>query len=669
VIQVFLRPLAALLLLAPLTLPAQAPSTPAGVDIGPFIRRHSFETMTISPTGEYIAATIPLEDRTGLVVMRRDDKTITARFTLGKDTHFQDLYWVNDERLLASVAEAFGSRDQPVPTGELFGVDANGRNQRMLVGSRAEINTEASRLTTANADSVAAFLVDDLPAEENHVLISVTPFIPDAYTRLERMDVRNGKRTPVTRVSAKQADFFTDNAQRVRLAEGRDANNMSQLFHRADDEAEWTLINDENKSRRVEWPMGFSADNRIAYLRTEHDAGPDSVVAYDTVTGERTQLLRHAFADPYRTLWNFGSGWTPVGVQYAVGPQTESAYLQPDAADALVHRMLEKAFPGQTIAITSTTLDGKMALVRIGNFASAGEFFFFDIANRKADHLASAAEWFDPATMGEVRAISLPSRDGLTLRGKLTLPPGSSGRGLPMIVLPHGGPFGVFDDFAFDAESQMLARAGYAVLQVNFRGSGGYGRAFQHAGARQWGGAMQDDVTDATKWAIAEGIADSRRVCIYGASYGAYAALMGVAREPDLYRCAVGYVGVYDLPAMVRDDSSDSASGSVFASQWVGQGSELEAVSPNNLADRIKVPVFLAAGGEDRIAPVAHTRTMERALTGAGVPVETLYYRNESHGFYTEEHQREYYGKLLDFFARHLGGARAAPVAAAAGDD
>ena len=207
----------------------------------------------------------------------------------------------------------------------------------------------------------------------------------------------------------------------------------------------------------------------------------------------------------------------------------------------------------------------------------------------------------------------------------------------------------------------MLAAHGYAVLQVNFRGSGNHGYAFHNAGRRQWGGKMQDDITDATKWVIQQGIADSSRICIYGASYGGYASLMGVAKEPDLYRCAAGYVGVYDLPTLHTNDiTRDSKLGRNYVLEWIGPKEELAAVSPNRMASRIKVPVFLAAGGEDRQAPIQHTEMMEKALRAANVPVEALYYPTEGHGFYKTENEREYYGKLLTFFQRHLGGR--APV-------
>jgi dipeptidyl aminopeptidase/acylaminoacyl peptidase len=177
---------------------------------------------------------------------------------------------------------------------------------------------------------------------------------------------------------------------------------------------------------------------------------------------------------------------------------------------------------------------------------------------------------------------------------------------------------------------------------------------------------MQDDVTDATRWAISQGHADPARVCIYGASYGAYAAMMGAAREPGMYRCAAGYVGVYDLPMMhTTGDIQRSGSGSTYLKEWLGSPKDVAEVSPVNLADRIKVPVFLAAGGEDERAPIQHTKRMEAALQKAGVPVESLYYSSEGHGFYTDPHRREYYGKLLAFLSRSLGGRTASAAAAA----
>ena len=261
--------------------------------------------------------------------------------------------------------------------------------------------------------------------------------------------------------------------------------------------------------------------------------------------------------------------------------------------------------------------------------------------------------------MARVKPVELKARDGLAMRGYLTLPPGKDERNLPLIIYPHGGPFGIYDTWGFDTDPQILAAAGYAVLQVNYRGSGNYGRSFHQSGAQQWGLTMQDDLTDATRWAIEQGIADPNRICIYGASYGAYAALMGVAKEPDLYKCAVGYIGVYDLVKLSAQDSRVSKRMNTWTSEWMGTGEKLGPVSPNRIANRIKVPVFLAAGGEDETAPIDQSESMEAALRKVGVPVETLYYRTEGHGFYDVEHREEYYRRLLAFLSRSLGGSTA----------
>lgn len=204
----------------------------------------------------------------------------------------------------------------------------------------------------------------------------------------------------------------------------------------------------------------------------------------------------------------------------------------------------------------------------------------------------------------------------------------------------------------------MLAARGYAVLQVNFRGSDGYGGAFEAAGYREWGGAMQDDITDATGWAIEQGIADPKRICLYGASFGGYAALMGVAREPSLYACAAGNVGVYDLDMMYgRGDIQARRWGENYLKLVIGE-EDLDARSPARLAANIRVPVFLAAGELDERTPPEQTKAMERALQAAGVPVEAHYYDNEGHGYYLLSNRLDYYTKLLTFLDRHLGAAR-----------
>ena len=637
--------------IAGLALAALAFPAVAQVDLTPYLKEDVYGDIKISPTGEYYAVTVPTADRTVLAVIRRSDKKFTARVGGPKQSDIADFHWVNDQRVLVSMAQRLSTLESPVATGELHAVNADGTVARTLMG---HFEPDAYKFTD---DFYAGFLEDELPSDDDNVLISVQAFSANPVTSIDRMHVLTGRRVTVATAPVRRARFTTDGHGEVRFARGSGNDNVGKLYYRDARGSAWKLINDEADTYRLEIPLGFAPDDRTAYLQVEQSTGPDAIVALDTATGQRTDVLRDDTVDPHSVIRDVAG--RPVGVTY-MKDRLVSRYFDETAPPARTQRMLEKAFPDQSVRMVSSTRDGRLSLLLVSSDRSPGDFYLFDHGTREASLVFSRADWFDPARSAPVRSIALTARDGLPLHGYLTTPPGSNGKGLPMVVLPHGGPFGVYDEWAFDRHTQMLAAAGYAVLQVNYRGSGNYGRAFLHAGAREWGGAMQDDLTDATRWAVEQGVADAGRVCIYGASYGGYAALMGVAKEPGLYRCAVGYVGIYDLQER-REDLGDSARWlGTFADEWMGDDdATLAQRSPVRLADRIKVPVFLAAGGKDTIAPIDHSRKMEKALKAAGTPVETLYFPTEGHGFYTEEHRREYYTRLLEFLARHLGGQKA----------
>jgi dipeptidyl aminopeptidase/acylaminoacyl peptidase len=627
------------------TAAAQSPAQPvSAVDIDAYLRRDTVSEIEISPTGEYFAATVPQEDRTILAVIRRSDKQATAKIHVGEDTVILDVWWVNDTRVLASVAEKRGRNDQPSLTGEIIAIDVDGERGKWL---------------TSRESYTFALMHDDLPDDDRNVLIASLSHGDNYETLLEKMNVYDGRRTPVSAAPVKRARFVTDRSGAARFAVGAGSDNVSKLHYREPDGRDWRLINDESVSGVYEFAVGFAEDGRTAILWRERKDGPDTIVAWDAATGERRELLVDPVVDPAGIIFSV-AGDVPVGARYA-HDGIRTRFFDPQSPTARLYRQLEKAFPGHAVAVTSSTKDGKLLLVKVWSDRNPGDFYLFDTEAKKAEPVFSRRLWIDPARGAQTRGVSLTARDGLTLHGYLTLPPGADpATPRPMVLLPHGGPYGIYDTWGFDEEVQILALAGYAVLQVNYRGSGNYGRAFKQAGAREWGRKMQDDLTDATRWAIAQKIADPGRICIYGASYGGYAALMGVAREPDLYRCAAGYVGVYDLVKMHKDDSGESRSGRNWALDWLGPREAMAEISPTGMAGRIKVPVFLAAGGKDRRAPIEHTERMEQALKAAGVPVKALYYPNEGHGFYVEAHRREYYTRLLAFLSRHLGGATAA---------
>nr|WP_260844105.1 prolyl oligopeptidase family serine peptidase [Stenotrophomonas rhizophila] len=640
-----------------------AQAAAAGLDLEQYLKRDTFNDIKLSPGGQYYAATVPMEDRTALAILAREGGKVVGSFVPPKNNHASTFYWASDDRVLIGLAEKFGSLDKPQPTGELYALSASSGRGELLVGYRVESNGPGTRIQPKKVEAVAAFLIDSMPQEERNVLVSVWPFSSDPFTRVDRLDITSGRRQTVARSPVRNAGFVSDPAGRIRFAHGAGVDNVNKLYYRDASGEGWKLVNDEAVSKRIETALGFSEDGSIAYLQVQQNDGPDTIVSWDPATDARATLLRDPLVDPDQLLYRPGTR-VPVGALY-LGEKPRTRFFDEASADARLYRSLEAAFAGEAVLITSSTRDGRQVLVQTWSGRNPGDFYVFDTVAKSADHLISRSSWIDPQRRAVVQPFAFKARDGMALNGYLTVPPGAGTRP-PMVVMPHGGPFGVFDDGSYNAEAQMLADAGYAVLQLNFRGSGNFGRAYRSAGAKQWGAAMQDDLTDATRWAIAQGHADASKVCIYGASYGAYAAMMGAAREPGLYRCAAGYVGVYDLPMMhTTGDIQRSGSGSTYLKEWLGDPKQLAEVSPVNLAERIKVPVFLAAGGEDERAPIQHTRRMEAALQKAGVPVESLYYPTEGHGFYTDPHRREYYTRLLAFLAANLGGKTAGGAAAA----
>ncbi|WP_312319415.1 S9 family peptidase [Stenotrophomonas sp.] len=647
--------------LAAATLLCLPVATATAVDLEPYLKRDSFTDIKLSPGGEYYAATVPMEDRTAVAIISRATNKIEGSFVPPRNNHASSFDWVNNERVLIGLAEKFGSLDEPRPTGELYAMNANGGRGELLVGYRVESQGPGTRIQPKKVEPVAAFLIDSVPQQDRSVLIAVWPFSEDPFTRVDKMDVASGRRQTVARSPVRRADFVSDLQGEVRFAHGAGSDNVNKLYYREAKGSTWKLINDEAVTGRVESAQGFSEDGKLAYLRVEQPNGPDAIVSWDPLTDARVEVLRDPVVDPNQLIFRPGTR-IPVGALF-LGDKPRTRFFNEQSADARLYRSLEAAFGGDAVFITSSTRDGRHVLVETWSGRNPGDFYIFDTVEKKADHLISRSDWVDPEKNAKVQAFAFKARDGMPLHGYLTTPAGATGR-TPMVVMPHGGPFSVFDDGSYDRESQLLAAAGYSVLQLNFRGSGNFGRSHEAAGAKQWGAAMQDDVTDATRWAIENGHADASRICIYGASYGAYAALMGAAREPGLYKCAAGYVGVYDLPLMhTTGDIQQRGSGETYLKEWIGDPKTLGAVSPVNLAGSIKVPVFLAAGGEDQRAPEQHTKRMEAALKKAGVPVESLYYPTEGHGFYTDPHRREYYSKLLAFLSRSLGGQTAAAAA------
>ena len=608
----------------------------AQVDVDSFVRQDEFGDVQISPDGNYFAATVPLEDRTVLAVIRRSDNEIVAK--AGGDSHsvVYDFHWATPDRVLVSLARRDGALDAPSADGAIYAVSVDGKARYTL-----DVND-------------AVVYLEDVIGDGKTVLVTRWPWYSGSKPKLAKVDVYDG-RGKVVATSPLENAGFTVNADGTAYFASGWVDAKQRLYYRASGDKDWTLINDERESGHGEYPLGFGEDG-TGYVQVEQATGPDVIRSWDPKTRALKDVLRDPDVDPYRILYS-PDRHVPVGAMY-MHDGMHTRFFDPESPTARLYRSLEQVFPGQSVLVTSATRDGKQMLVQVWSDRNPGDFYLYDAGTHRATLAISRRQWFDPEKLPRTRLVEVKARDGLVLHGYLTTPMDAGQKPVPLVVMPHGGPYQVFDTWGFDDDSQLLAAAGYAVLRINYRGSGNYGRAFAQAGRLQWGRRMQDDITDATQWAIEQGIADPKRICLVGASYGAYAALMGAAREPALYQCAVGYVGVYDMVRLQRSETSSRRSRQ-WTHDWIGEHGDMAEISLTKMANQIRVPVLLAAGGEDQTATFKQTLFMETALRKAHVPVETLYYPNEGHGFYSLAHRRGYDTRLLEFLSRYLGGAKA----------
>lgn len=642
--------------------PAAATAKGGQLPLDSFIKHAQFVDAKISPNGEYLAASVMATEDTGaLIVLNLADMKMLGNFKLRGKTFVNAFAWANPKRLIFSVAESDGSKSNPQSTGEIYGMDANGKNQALLVGGRKE------GAIGMNGKLEAGFLVDDLWDDDKFALVQLYGVGNDEgdYPRLARMNVDTGKTSLVARAPVLNAEFLVDHEQRPRFAWGEGTDTRQRVYYRTAKGGDWELINDENKGGLRMQPLAFSRDGNTVYLQVTEASGPDGLYAWDVATRERKLVARDDATDPMGVALSF-DGKEPYAVVFMDGkPRLET--LAAKSPELALRKALSASFPDSWVSFTSATHDQSKVVVRVASDRNPGEYYLFDRNTKKATYLLSSREWVEPERMAEMKPIEYTARDGMVIHGYLTLPPGSDGRNLPLILNPHGGPIGPFDSWAYNWEVQLFASRGYAVLQVNYRGSGNYGNSFKHAGYREWGGKMIDDMTDGVAWVVKQGIADKDRVCIYGASYGGYAAAQAAVREPDLYQCAVGYVGVYDLPMMFTyGDIPDRDSGKTFLSEAMGGGTDfLVASSPSRHAAEIKAPMFLIVGNDDVRAHPKHSRTMRDALEKAGKTVEWMEKDYEGHGYFKEENNRELYTRMLAFFDRYIGaGAKGASAVA-----
>jgi dipeptidyl aminopeptidase/acylaminoacyl peptidase len=426
----------------------------------------------------------------------------------------------------------------------------------------------------------------------------------------------------------------------------------------------WTPLNTGEMKDATIIPFQFSQDGNKVYLDSDEGGDRSCLVEHDLVNNERRKLSCDDAADLDRAF--FSPNRVPLAAIFQAGYPKVSLLDSDDPMRDKLDAALGN-FPGMMVEPVSQTMDGGKMIVLVYSDRDPGTYYLYDTVKMKIDPILHRRHSIDPTQMGERRPISFKARDGQQIRGYLTLPPGKEAKNLPLVVNPHGGPFEKGDRWAWEAEPEMLASRGYAVLQVNFRGSLGYGNNFEHAGKQGWDTVMIDDITDGAKWAASQGLVDATRMCIYGGSYGGYAALMSAVREPDLYRCVVDLAGIYDLRIQAsQSDTSTSQYGRNFMAEFIGATPDrLYQASPASQIDRLKAAVLIAHGEEDKRVPLSQAKALRKALDERHHPYEWLTKAGEGHGFYLAEDREDFYVKLLAFLDKNIGAhAPAAPAAA-----
>lgn len=624
------------------------------VALAAFVQEETYSHPRLSPDGRFIAITVrvPSGDRFVPIVMMYTlpDLKIAGAVRMPVFELPLDYTWVSKTRLAISKGRELGSREKPVPTGEVLATEFDGTKQEYLYGYDM---FKASGRGDRYGDDHGYGFIEDVPRDLNSRLFLTEHSWRGSHSMLYDIDSRNANRKLLADLPAPDLGFVMQQNGTPRFGVGIGEDTHALIYRYNDATASWEKQAGKLGARYA--PRVFSADDSEFMAIQSDDGGPDHAIRENLATGARTML----FADPRGSVTGALYGarrGLPFGAHSTVGIPSVR-YFNPASEDAQLHKLLSAQFPGSYLNFINFTDDGNTLLFAVSSDRDPGSYYLFNKATKSADLLFSALSQIEPADMAERRPIAFKARDGLDLYGYMTIPQHAPGARLPMVLLPHGGPHGPYDDWFFDRDAQFLASRGYVVLQVNFRGSGGRGVKFEHAGYRQWGAKIQDDLVDGVKWAVAQGEVDGARVCAYGVSFGAYSALMLAAREPAMFKCAVGYAGIYDLHLLYKEDNTRRYKTTFnFINKFIGQDpDELNRFSPVTLANQITAPVLLVHGEKDKRAPIEHAQAMRAALIKVNRAPEWLVAPTEGHGFYNTENITRFYEKLEAFLDKYIG--------------
>jgi dipeptidyl aminopeptidase/acylaminoacyl peptidase len=618
-----------------------------------FFKNPQFAGFQVSPNGKELAALAPINGRMNVVILNLETRQPRA-VTGVKSQDVSGLMWATDERILFFMdkdgSESFG----------IFAVNADGSKARTLVKPlEAQIKGGKARVRVVR-------VIDNLEADPEWVLVSSNERRA-AYPDVFRLNIQNGATKLVQRNPGNVTAWFTDwDGDVIGAAYTEDLESGFMLLRDAKKD-DWETVTRVRLGEPSFSPAGISGDGETGYVLS--NLTPDGekrdkagLYTYNFKTKTMGELVyEHPEIDCCGLIQNRKKR-DMIGVAYTVG-KPEMVYT--DARWKKIMDGINAALPDTVNRFSSVDDDETIGVVVASNSVQPSKYYLYDFEKMTLEWLTDSRPWLDSTKMSEMQPFQFESRDGKTLHGYLTVPVGSNGKNLPLVINPHGGPW-ARDGWGFSSETQFLASRGYAVVQVNFRGSTGFGMEHLQSSWKQWGQSMQNDVSDAVQWAVDQGIADRDRVCIYGGSYGGYAAMAGLTFTPELYRCGINYVGVTDLPLLFKTAPDSWAAGEEQMWEMVGNPKTekefLEQWSPSNHADKIRVPVFMAYGLQDPRVNIEHARVMEDAMEKADVKYELMIKKDEGHGFRKEENRYDFYRRMESFLAENLDTAQSATM-------
>ena len=446
--------------------------------------------------------------------------------------------------------------------------------------------------------------------------------------------------------------WMTDHDGKLRIATASDGVNQRILYRTTEDQEFRELMNISFKDSFD--PEIFTFDNRNLYVSSNLGRDKSEIVLYDPEQNKEIEVIfKNDQVDAGGLMYSRKR--KVITAAYYTTDKMHREFF--DEQTRKIFESIQKELPEYEITISSQNKQEDLFVVRASGDRLPASYYLYDLNSTKLTFIQNVAPWLKEEHMAVMKPVQYLSRDGLTIHGYLTLPKGLKAKNLPVVINPHGGPW-ARDEWGFSPEVQFLANRGYAVLQMNFRGSTGYGKKFLEASFKEWGRKMQDDITDGVQWLIKEGIADPSRVAIYGASYGGYATLAGLTLTPELYCCGVDYVGVSNMFTFMKTIPPYWKPLLDMFYEMVGNPVKdsllLAEVSPVLLVDKIKAPLFIAQGARDPRVNKAESDQMVEALKARGIDVEYMVKDNEGHGFYNQDNQFDFYRAMIDFLDKHM---------------